>query len=114
MNPSITLIIVDDHEVVRQGVRAYLSAQPDLEVAGQAGDGLEALTLARDVKPALIIMDINMPKLDGFEVLERAWLYLFSVYVMGRDRTRVTRGLPFSGNAVAAWLILVVFHACVA
>ena len=61
------LILADDHDLFREGLAGLINAQPDLEVAGQAGDGLEALTLARDVKPELIIMDINMPICDGLE-----------------------------------------------
>lgn len=61
------LILADDHDLFREGLAGLINAQPDLEVAGQAGDGLEALTLARDVKPDLIIMDINMPICDGLE-----------------------------------------------
>ena len=61
------LVLADDHDLFREGLAGLINAQPDLEVAGQAGDGLEALTLARDVKPDLIIMDINMPICDGLE-----------------------------------------------
>ena len=61
------LILADDHDLFREGLAGLINAQPDLTVAGQAGDGLEALTLARDVKPDLIIMDINMPICDGLE-----------------------------------------------
>jgi DNA-binding NarL/FixJ family response regulator len=61
------LILADDHDLFREGLAGLINAQPDLEVAGQAGDGLEALTLARDVKPDLIVMDINMPICDGLE-----------------------------------------------
>jgi DNA-binding NarL/FixJ family response regulator len=61
------LILADDHDLFREGLAGLINAQPDLVVAGQAGDGLEALTLARDVKPDLIIMDINMPICDGLE-----------------------------------------------
>ena len=61
------LILADDHDLFREGLAGLVNAQPDLEVAGQAGDGLEALQLARDLKPALIIMDINMPICDGLE-----------------------------------------------
>jgi DNA-binding NarL/FixJ family response regulator len=60
-------LLADDHELFREGLAGLIAAQPDLEVAGQASDGLEALTLARDLKPALIIMDINMPICDGLE-----------------------------------------------
>lgn len=61
------LILADDHDLFREGLAGLIAAQPDLAVAGQAGDGLEALTLARDVKPDLIVMDINMPICDGLE-----------------------------------------------
>ena len=61
------LILADDHDLFREGLAGLINAQPDLTVAGQASDGLEALTLARDVKPDLIIMDINMPICDGLE-----------------------------------------------
>ncbi len=61
------LILADDHDLFREGLAGLIDAQPDLEVAGQAGDGLEALKLARDLKPSLIIMDINMPICDGLE-----------------------------------------------
>jgi DNA-binding NarL/FixJ family response regulator len=61
------LILADDHDLFREGLAGLINAQPDLEVAGQAGDGLEALTLVRDAKPDLIIMDINMPICDGLE-----------------------------------------------
>jgi len=67
------LILADDHDLFREGLAGLINAQPDLEVAGQAGDGLEALTLARDVKPDLIIMDLSfisitmvLPVLSGF------------------------------------------------
>jgi DNA-binding NarL/FixJ family response regulator len=61
------LILADDHDLFREGLAGLINAQPDLEVVGQAGDGLEALTLVRDVQPDLIIMDINMPICDGLE-----------------------------------------------
>jgi DNA-binding NarL/FixJ family response regulator len=61
------ILLADDHDLFREGLAGLINAQTDLEVAGQAGDGLEALTLARDLKPDLIIMDINMPICDGLE-----------------------------------------------
>ena len=63
------ILLADDHELFREGLAGLINAQPDLEVAGQACDGLEALTLARDLKPALVIMDINMPICDGLEAI---------------------------------------------
>jgi DNA-binding NarL/FixJ family response regulator len=61
------LVLADDHDLFREGLASLIDAQPDMEVVGQAGDGLEALTLARDLHPDLIAMDINMPICDGLE-----------------------------------------------
>lgn len=61
------ILLVDDHELFRQGLVSLINAQPDLQAVGQAGDGLEALTLARDLRPDLIVMDVNMPISNGLE-----------------------------------------------
>ena len=60
------ILIVDDHEAVRKGVRAILRSQPNLEVCGEAINGKEAIAKAEELKPDLIILDITMPVLDGF------------------------------------------------
>ena len=65
------LVVVDAHELLRQGIVALLNDQPDMEVVGQAGDGFEALTLARDLEPDLILMDVNMPICNGVEATRR-------------------------------------------
>lgn len=69
MSP-LRVLIVDDEDLGRAVVREHLGAHPDLEVAGEASNGFEALKLAADLKPDLLFLDIQMPKLDGFEVLE--------------------------------------------
>ena len=61
------ILLVDDHELFREGLAGLVNIQPDLTVIGQAGDGLEALKMARDLQPDLIVMDINMPICDGLE-----------------------------------------------
>jgi DNA-binding NarL/FixJ family response regulator len=61
------ILLTDDHELFREGLAGLINSQPDLEVVGQANDGLEALTLARDLKPDLVVMDIKMPVCDGLE-----------------------------------------------
>jgi DNA-binding NarL/FixJ family response regulator len=61
------ILLCDDHELFREGLAGLVNAQPDLEVVGQAGDGLEALTLTRDLGPDLIVMDIKMPVCDGLD-----------------------------------------------
>ncbi|HEY2544872.1 MAG TPA: response regulator transcription factor [Candidatus Acidoferrum sp.] len=60
------ILIVDDHEAVRKGVRAILRSRPDLEVCGEAINGEEAVAKAEELKPDLIILDVTMPVLDGF------------------------------------------------
>jgi len=64
---AIRVLVVDDHAILREGIRALLSAHPDLEVVGQAADGLEALAEAARLDPDVILMDIAMPGLGGLE-----------------------------------------------
>src|SRR5207245_5100934 len=63
----IRVLLAEDQPIVRAGFRALLDAEADLEVAGEATDGREAVALARDVRPDLVLMDIRMPELDGLE-----------------------------------------------
>ncbi|WML51206.1 response regulator transcription factor [Neobacillus sp. PS3-12] len=67
----IRVVFVDDHEMVRIGVSAYLSAQPDIEVVGEAGDGKTGVELALDLKPDIILMDLVMKEMDGIETTRR-------------------------------------------
>jgi two-component system, NarL family, response regulator LiaR len=62
---AIRILIVDDHAVVRQGLRMFLALDPDLEVIGEAGDGAEALEQARRLHPDVVLMDLLMPRMDG-------------------------------------------------
>lgn len=62
-------LIVDDEELARAVVREHLAAHADIEIAGEAANGFEAVKLAAELKPDLVFLDIQMPKLDGFEVL---------------------------------------------
>jgi PAS domain S-box-containing protein len=63
------ILIADDHEVAREGIRALLKDQPDLEVCGEAMDGLDAIEKARQLKPDLVIMDLSMPHMSGLAAL---------------------------------------------
>ena len=65
------VLLVDDHKIVREGLRALLEGESDLEVVGEAGDGLEAIGLVSDLRPDIVVMDISMPGLDGVEATRR-------------------------------------------
>lgn len=67
MTRSIRLLIADDHTMVRQGLSQICGAEPDMEVVGQAADGQEACHLATQLQPDVVVMDINMPVLDGVQ-----------------------------------------------
>lgn len=62
---TIHIVIADDHSVVRQGLRMFLGLDPELEVVGEAADGAEALRLARQLRPDVVLMDLLMPVMDG-------------------------------------------------
>jgi DNA-binding NarL/FixJ family response regulator len=67
----IRVLLVDDHELVRDGFAMILDAQPDIEVVGQAVDGARAVELARALAPDVVLMDIRMPVMDGIEATRR-------------------------------------------
>lgn len=63
-----TIVLADDHEIVRQGLRALLEAEPGFQVVGEAGDGLETIRLVEQLQPDVLVVDIMMPGLNGLEV----------------------------------------------
>jgi DNA-binding NarL/FixJ family response regulator len=97
MPSEITCLIVDDHEVVREGLRLSLSRAPHIRVVGEAGDGRAAIELAERRKPNVVIMDVRMPGLDGLdatkELMEKepdSRVLIFTAY---SERSLLARGL---------------------
>jgi DNA-binding NarL/FixJ family response regulator len=68
---TIRVLIVDDHEVVREGLRAMIEGEEDIVVVGEASDGAEALTKAQELSPTVVLMDIRVPEVDGLEATRR-------------------------------------------
>jgi two-component system response regulator NreC len=71
MKEKIRILLADDHAVVRQGFKMILAAQPDMEIVGEAGNGREALDLAGQLQPDIVVMDVAMPELNGIEATRR-------------------------------------------
>ena len=69
MKEKRRIVIAEDHTILREGLRALISSQEDLEVVGEAGDGREAVRQVEDLMPDLILMDLSMPKMNGIEAI---------------------------------------------
>ncbi|MEG8281365.1 response regulator transcription factor [Streptomyces sp. AHA2] len=71
MADAIRVLLVDDHQVVRRGLRTFLEVQDDIEVVGEAADGAEGVERAEELRPDVILMDVKMPGMDGVDALRR-------------------------------------------
>jgi len=99
----LRVVIVDDHEVVRQGIRALLQPETDMEVVGQAGDGLLALELVERLRPDVVVVDLMLPGLGGLEltrqVIRRSPRTRVVVLSMHADETFVLEALDQGASA---------------
>lgn len=68
---AITVVLADDHAIVRQGVRSLLQGRPDFRVVGEASDGLEAIQVTERLQPSVLLLDLGMEKIDGMEVVRQ-------------------------------------------
>lgn len=71
MNKTVSVLIADDHELAREGLRVILESDGDFSVVGEAVDGAEAVQLAKDLHPDVVLMDLRMPEVDGIEAIRR-------------------------------------------
>ena len=71
MMGNLRIFLADDHKVIRDGLKMLINAQPDMEVVGEAGDGLSAWQQARDCHPDVVVMDVTMPQMNGAKATER-------------------------------------------
>jgi two-component system, NarL family, response regulator LiaR len=71
MAPTIRILIVDDHGILRKGLRTLIASEPSMEVVGEAADGLEAIEQTRALQPDVVVMDVRMPRLDGIQTVEQ-------------------------------------------
>lgn len=103
---TIRVVVADDHPVVRAGVVMMLNADPKIEVLGQASNGLEAVELARDLDPDLVVMDLQMPELDGVEATRRIRSELTTVQVLLLTTYDTDRAIVSAIEAGAAGYLL--------
>jgi two-component system response regulator NreC len=89
-----TIVLAEDHHVVRQGLRALLQAEPEFSVVGEAGDGLEAVRLVERIKPDVLVLDLILPGLNGLEVTRQV-----------SQRSPATRVVVLSMHAAEAYVL---------
>lgn len=71
MNRKLRILLADDHEIVRDGLRLLIDGRPDMRVVGEAANGKQVILKARDLKPDIVVMDLSMPELNGLQATER-------------------------------------------
>src|SRR5689334_10377399 len=83
---KLRVLLADDHETVRAGLKMIVNAQADMEVVGEAGDGRAAVALAREILPDLVVMDVSMPHLNGLKATEKLKQVCPQVHVLALTR----------------------------
>jgi len=98
----VRVLLVDDHAVLRDGLRLFLSTQPDIEVVGEAADGAEALVKVEALRPDVVLMDVAMPRLNGIEAtlrIRRQWPTCRVLVLTQHNRKEYVQRLLHAGAA---------------
>jgi DNA-binding NarL/FixJ family response regulator len=90
----VTVVLADDHPIVRQGMKNLLNAEPDFEVVGDAGDGITAVQLVERFKPNILVVDMMMPGMNGLEVIRQV-----------KERSAATRMIVLSMQSAEAYVV---------
>ncbi len=102
-NKMTSIVLADDHTIVREGIAAILSAEPDFKIVGQAADGEQAFEMIKSLQPDVAIVDLQMPKLYGIEVIRRTRKWnsriRMGVLSINRDQKTITDALNTGANA---------------
>lgn len=106
MNRKVRIIIADDHKIFREGLRALIEKERDMEIVAEAGDGFEAVRLATRFSPEIVIMDVAMPSLNGIEATQQIKAKKGSVKVIMLSNYSYKRFLTDAFNAGASGYLL--------
>jgi two-component system response regulator NreC len=102
-NGRITVVLADDHAIVREGLAAILRAEPDISLVGEASDGNQAVEMIRELHPDVAIVDLNMPRLHGIEVIRRTHKWNSQVHLgvlsVQRDQKIVEEAIRVGASA---------------
>ncbi len=106
VSTTCSVLIVDDHSLMREGLRILLSSIPNVTVAAEAADGREAITLCRSLQPTIVLMDLTLPELDGIEAIRQIHRRFPNIKILALTATATEVRAADAINAGAAGYVL--------